>query len=98
MYWADKVAKEIIDSGKYKPYWVDDMKTLSGFPTVGSLKGPLLHDIIFRALKHAGVDVTYTYIFNDFDSMDGLSDDLKEEFEKYMGFPLKTVPSPKEGF
>jgi lysyl-tRNA synthetase, class I len=98
MYWADRVAKEIIDSGKFKPYWVDDMKTLSGFPTVGSLKGPLLHDMVFRALKYTNQEVTYTYIFNDFDAMDGLSEEFKEKFEKYMGFPLKTIPSPEEGF
>ncbi len=98
MFWADKVAKEIIDSGKFRPFWVDDMKTLSGFPTVGSLRGPLVHDLVFKALQYAGEDVTYTYIFNDFDPIDGLSDDLKKDFEKYMGFPLKLAPSPKEGF
>lgn len=98
MYWADKVAKEIIDSGKFKPYWVDDMKTLSGFPTVGSLRGPLVHDLVYKALIHKGVEAKFTYIFNDFDPIDGLSDDLKEEFTKFMGFPLKTAPSPKEGF
>ncbi len=98
MYWADKVAREIIESGKYKPYWVDDMKTLSGFPTVGSLRGPLVHDLVYKALLHAGEEAKCTYIFNDFDPIDGLSEDLKEEFTKYMGFPLKTSPSPKEGF
>ncbi len=98
MFWADRVAKEIIDSNNYQPYWVDDMKTLSGFPTVGSLKGPLVHELIFRALKHFEAEVAFTYIFNDFDPIDGLSDDLKVGFEKYMGFPLKTVPSPVEGF
>ena len=72
MYWADKVAKEIVDSGKYKPYLVDDMFTPSGFPHVGSLRGPLVHDTIYRALTDAGVDVRFTYVFNDFDPIDGL--------------------------
>src|SRR5258708_32987421 len=98
MYWADKVAKEIIDSGKFKTYWVDDMKTLAGFPTVGSLRGPLIHDLVFRALEHAKHAVAFTYVFNDFDPIDGLSDDIKENFTKYMGFPLKTAPSPQPGF
>lgn len=98
MYWADKVAKEIIDSQKFKPYWVDDMKTLSGYPTVGSLRGPLVHDFIYKALLRAGVDAKFTYIFNDFDPMDEVPPELKEDFLKYLGLPLKKVPSPKEGF
>src|SRR5258708_325150 len=74
------------------------MKTLSGFPTVGSLRGPLIHDLVFRALEHAKHAVAFTYVFNDFDPIDGLSDDIKENFTKYMGFPLKTAPSPQPGF
>ena len=98
MYWADKVAKEIVDSGKYKPYLVDDMFTPSGFPHVGSLRGPLVHDTIYRALTDAGVDVRFTYVFNDFDPIDGLPPELQEKFEKYLGFPLREAPSPEEGF
>ncbi len=98
MFWADKVAKEIIDSGNFKPYWVDDMFTPSGFPHMGSLKGPLVHDFIFRALKHAKQEVKFTYVINDFDTVDGLPDDLSEKFSKYLGFPLRNVPSPEEGF
>ena len=98
MYWADRVAKEIIDSGKYKPYLVDDMFTPSGFAHIGSLKGPLVHDLIYKALKHQGVDVRFTYVFNDFDPIDGLSEELKNDFSKYLGFPLRIAPSPKPGF
>ncbi|MBI2338683.1 lysine--tRNA ligase, partial [Candidatus Daviesbacteria bacterium] len=60
MYWADRVAKEIIGSGKYKPYWVDDMFTPSGFAHIGSLRGPLVHDFIYKALKRAGVKAKFT--------------------------------------
>ena len=98
MYWADKVAKQIIDSGKFKPYYVDDMKTLSGYPTIGSLKGPVFHDLIFKALKYANQDVKYTYIWNDFDVIDELSPEFKESMKEYLGFSLRMAPSPVEGF
>src|SRR3989344_1122130 len=98
MYWADRVAKEIIDSGKFKPFWVDDMFTPSGFAHIGSLKGPLVHDLIYKALKHAGQDTTFSFIINDFDPIDGLSQELEKDFSKYLGFPLKNAPSPKVGF
>lgn len=97
MYWADRVAKEIIDSGKFKPYWVDDMFTPSGYPHVGSLRGPLVHDFVYKALTHISESPTFTYVFNDFDVIDGLPEEL-DNFSKYLGFPLRTVPSPQDGF
>src|ERR1035437_2085142 len=104
MFWADKIAKDIIDSGKHKPYWVDDMKTPSGFSHVGSMMGPVIHSIIFRALKDADPaegetrqgwkKATFTFVINDFDTMDELSPQLSEDFRQYMGKSLTQVPSP----
>lgn len=98
MYWADKVAKDIIQSNKYKPYRVNDMFTPSGFAHIGSLRGPLIHDLIYKALIHAGVDAKFSFVFNDFDPIDGLPKDLEKDFSDYLGFPLRSVPSPKKGF
>ena len=98
MFWADSVADEIIKSKKYKPYWVDDMFTPSGFAHVGSVRGPLVHDMIFKALRDAGQKPKWTYIMNDFDPIDGLPPELLEKFEKYLGVPLRKVPSPDEGY
>ncbi|MDP3988562.1 MAG: lysine--tRNA ligase, partial [Candidatus Levybacteria bacterium] len=98
MFWADKVVEEIIKSGKYKPYWVDDMFTPSGFAHVGSLRGPLVHDAVYRSLRDANCKATWTYVMNDFDPIDGLPPELMEKFEKYLGIPLRMVPSPEEGF
>ncbi len=98
MFWADKVAKDIIDSGKHKPYWVDDMKTPSGFSHVGSLMGPVIHSMIFRALKDAGQKATYTFVINDFDPADDLLPEIRGTHEKYLGMPLKLAPSPDPEF
>ena len=99
MFWADKVASEIIESGKYKPYWVDDMKTPSGRIHVGALRGVVVHDLVFKALLDQKVKAKFTWIFDDHDPMDALPVYLpKEKFEKYLGMPLYKVPSPVEGF
>lgn len=98
MFWADKVAKEIIKSGKYKPYWVDDMFTPSGYAHVGSLLGPLLHDLIYKAITDAKQKTTFTYVFNDFDPIDGLPSELLEKFKPYFGYPLRIAPSPEPEF
>src|SRR3989344_1611631 len=98
MYWADKVVGQIMDSGKYQPYYVDDMKTLSGFPHIGSLKGPIFHDLIYKALKQLGQDVKFTYVWNDFDVIDELPPEFKESMKEYMGYSLRMAPSPVAGF
>ncbi len=95
MFWADRIAKEIIDSGKYKPYWVDDMKTPSGRIHVGSLRGVLIHELIWRSLKNAEENATFTYVFEDHDPMDELPPFLnRDNWSKYLGQPLFTIPSP----
>lgn len=98
MHWADKIAQEIITSGKYKPYWVDDMKTPSGFAHIGSMLGPMIHSTIYRALKDAGQETELTYVFNDFDPADEFPSILKETLEGNQGKALKMVPSPDPGF
>ncbi len=98
MYWADRVAKEIIDSNKFKPYSVDDMFTPSGYAHLGSLRGPLVHDLVFKALVHGGASPKFTYVLNDFDPIDGLPQDLQKDFSKYLGVPLRNAPSPDSKF
>lgn len=98
MYWADSIARDIVSSGKYKPYWVDDMKTPSGFAHVGSMLGPVIHSLIYRSLKDLGQKPKFTFVINDFDPVDGLPEDLEKEYSKYLGYPLKTAPSPNPKF
>ncbi len=98
MYWSERVAKEIIDLGDFRPFRVDDMFTPSGYAHIGSLRGPLVHDLIYKSLIKQNQKAIFTYIINDFDPLDGLSPDLEKEFTPFLGKPLKNVPSLKEGF
>lgn len=98
MFWVDKIASEIITSGKFKPYWVDDMKTPSGYAHIGSLLGPVIHSCLYRGLKARGEDVTFTFVINDFDPADDLLPELKGKYEQYLGIPLKLAPSPDPKF
>jgi len=99
MFWADKVAQEIIESGKYRPFWVDDMKTPSGRVHVGSMLGVVFHDLVYKSLKNKGQDATYTYVFENHDPMDDIPSYLpREQFKKFLGMPLFAIPSPVEGY
>ena len=94
MFWADRIASEL-DAGKKQV--VGDAKTPSGRIHVGSLRGVVIHDILFKAIKDAGKNVEFVYRFDDFDPMDGFPKGLDESFKRYMGMPLCDIPSPEKG-
>ena len=73
---------------------INDSKTPSGKVHVGSLRGVLIHDALFRALQDKGISVSYTYGIDDFDPLDGLPVDASQELVDAMGKPLCNIPAP----
>ncbi|MFH1779544.1 MAG: lysine--tRNA ligase [Candidatus Micrarchaeota archaeon] len=96
MFWADQIAREAKPHNE--KHVVSDAKTPSGRIHVGSLRGVVIHDLIYKAILKSGQKAEYLYRFDDFDPMDGFPPDLPESFKKHMGEPLCNVPSPKKGF
>jgi len=95
MIWVDRLAQKIKQKNSKKE-WVDDMKTPSGQIHVGSLRGVIIHDLVYKALKEIGVNVNFSYVFNDMDPMDGLPVYLdKEKYLPHMGKPLYKIPAPQ---
>lgn len=98
MIWADREAKRLKERN-FSQEWVDDMKTPSGRIHVGSLRGVIIHDMIYKALKELKVNVHFSYVFNDMDPMDALPSYLdKNQWERYMGYPLYKIPSPQKKY
>lgn len=98
MYWARKVINSF-NLDKTTKHRVDDMKTISGMPHIGSIRAILQNEIFYRVMKEEGFDVDFTYVFNSLDPMDGLPVYLdKNEYEKHMGKPLYKIPSPVHGY
>jgi lysyl-tRNA synthetase class 1 len=89
MDWADELAASV--SG---PQIVNDSKTPSGTVHVGSLRGPVVHDAIWRALRDRGVEATFLYGVDDLDAMDAASLLTPDAVDRYMGVPLADVPPP----
>jgi len=100
MFWADKITDEIsaqlkekISSGE--PLIVRDEKTASGRVHIGSMRGVAIHGLVADVLNEKNISAKFLYEINDFDTMDGLPAYLDaSEYEKYMGMPLRDVPSP----
>jgi lysyl-tRNA synthetase class 1 len=85
--WADELAARV--SG---PQVVNDSKTPSGTVHVGSLRGPVILDVITRALRAAGKQTTLLYGVDDLDPMDAQALLTPDAVEREMGRPLAHVP------
>lgn len=91
MYWADELAARV--SG---PQVVNDSKTPSGTVHVGSLRGPVILDVIARALHLAGRPTTVLYGIDDLDPMDAAALLTPDAAGRFMGLPLANVPDSAE--
>jgi lysyl-tRNA synthetase, class I len=87
MEWADELAARV--SG---PQVVNDSKTPSGTVHVGSLRGPVILDVITRALRAAGLETTLLYGIDDLDPMDAQALLTPDAVEREMGRPLAHIP------
>ena len=87
MDWADELAASV--SG---PQVVNDSKTPSGTVHVGSLRGPVILDVIVRALRTRGLPTTLLYGVDDLDPMDAQALLTPDAVEHEMGRPLAHVP------
>jgi lysyl-tRNA synthetase class 1 len=87
MYWADELAASV--SGAQV---VNDSKTPSGTVHVGSLRGPVILDVITRALRARGVPTTLLYGVDDMDPMDAQSLLTPDAVDRSMGVPLAHIP------
>ena len=95
MFWADEIAARAADTaGRGTPQVVNDSKTPSGTVHVGSLRGPVIHDEIWRALRRTGMEATFRYGVDDLDPMDTQALLTPDAADRYMGVPLAHVPAP----
>ncbi len=89
MFWADKILEN--REGKE---WINDAWTPSGIVHMGSVKGPVIHDALFKICKEKGRESKFTFGFDDLDPIDGLPESLQEKLGEYMGIPICNAPSP----
>src|SRR3979409_1654563 len=87
MDWADELAASV--SG---PQVVNDSKTPSGTVPVGSLRGPVILDVIARALRARGLETQLLYGVDDLDPMDGQALLTPDAVDHERGRPLAHVP------
>jgi len=93
MSWLDDILKKLPER---EVQVINDAKSPSGPPHVGSLRGVLIHDAVYKFLKEKGINVKYIYGSDDYDPLDELPREFDgKQFEKYLGQPLSEVPAPE---
>ena len=91
MSWLDGILAKVKGD---RPEVVNDSKTPSGRVHVGSLRGVVIHDAVFRSLKEKSVPVLFRYGVDDYDPLDELPAGRESDFVRYLGMPLCNVPPP----
>lgn len=98
MIWVDRAVKDI-KKRNLQLEWVDDMKTPSGRIHVGSLRGVVIHDLVYKVLLENGLNAKFSWVFEDHDPMDAIPSYLEtKKWEKYSGMPLYKIPSPEREY
>jgi lysyl-tRNA synthetase class 1 len=87
MDWADELAARVAG-----PQVINDSKTPSGTVHVGSLRGPVILDVIVRALRAAETPTTFLYGIDDMDPMDAQALLTPDAVDREMGRPLAAIP------
>ena len=93
-FWVDEIVGDIIKKLPQDSYLITDWKTPSGHAHFGSLRGPIIHDVIRRGLFEKDKKAVFRFGIDDFDPMDGLPVYIDQSFGKYMGMPLNKIPAP----
>lgn len=103
LFWADQVVndlqkrfkenKQVASIVKKHGYIVNDSKTPSGRIHIGSGRGWVIHDVVAKALRGAGLKAKFLLGSDDFDPFTKVPSYLDEaEFNKYLGRPLRDIP------
>ena len=99
--WIDRIV-DLLKKRKIKKQVIHGMWTPSGYFHIGNARAELLIPaFVHQALKKAGLKSEHNFFIDDFDDFDKIPDGMdvkKEEFEQYLGKPLREVPSPVEGY
>jgi len=96
MHWADFAAQRLAERGN--KHIIASGITPSGEFHIGHLREILTGDMVAKAVMNAGMEADFVFIVDSADPLRKVYPFLSDEYEKYIGCPLATIPAPdKEG-
>ncbi|MFH1294366.1 MAG: lysine--tRNA ligase [Candidatus Aenigmatarchaeota archaeon] len=104
LFWADRMAKEIINRKKFsyldkpapklKEFVVKTSASLSGVLHIGRLSDTIRSETVFRALKDAGVKARFIWVAEDMDPMRKVPKGIPANYSEYLGMAVTDIPDP----
>jgi lysyl-tRNA synthetase class 1 len=97
--WYDMMAKKVLDREKSLGRNIDKIRTemglgASGFPHIGSLGDAARSFAVTLALKDFGFNSELVAYCDDKDGLRKVPVGLSKDLEKYLGFPVSSIPDP----
>jgi lysyl-tRNA synthetase class 1 len=97
--WYDKMAQKVINRERKLGRSLDKVRTemglgASGFPHIGSLGDAARSYAVTLALKEMGFNSELVAFCDDKDGLRKVPAGLPKSLEKYLGFPVSSIPDP----
>jgi lysyl-tRNA synthetase class 1 len=97
--WYDKAARELIEREKRLGRNLDNIRTesglgASGFPHIGSLGDALRNYAVAMACRVQGYNAELIAFSDDKDGLRKVPAGLPEDLEKWVGYPVSSIPDP----
>jgi lysyl-tRNA synthetase class 1 len=97
--WYDMMAQKVIDRERKLDRSLDNVRTemglgASGFPHIGSLGDAARSYAVTLALKEMGFHSELVAFCDDKDGLRKVPAGLPKSLEKYLGFPVSSIPDP----
>ena len=97
--WYDKMAQKVITRERKLGRNLDNLRTemglgASGFPHIGSLGDAARSYTVTLALKDNGLNSELVAFCDDKDGLRKVPVGLPKSLEKYLGFPVSSIPDP----
>lgn len=95
MNWAEIEARKLIENNPEKEkYVIASGVSPSGFIHIGNFREIVTPYFIGKELERLGKEVRYILSFDDFDRFRKVPKKINSEYEKYIGKPYSSIPSP----
>ena len=97
--WYDKMAQKVVNRERKLGRSLDQVRTemglgASGFPHIGSLGDAARSYAVTLALKEMGFNSELVAFCDDKDGLRKVPAGLPKSLEKYLGFPVSSIPDP----
>jgi lysyl-tRNA synthetase class 1 len=97
--WYDKMAQKVVNRERKLGRSLDQVRTemglgASGFPHIGSLGDAARSYAVTLALKEIGFNSELVAFCDDKDGLRKVPAGLPNSLEKYLGFPVSSIPDP----